>query len=64
MDNAGSIIVDLLHEEKKFRLWVGQGEFRFEKTLILQTSIRGGGGWWVVGGGSFFHFLKIIDNAG
>ena len=40
---AGSIIVDLLHEEKKFRLWVGQGEFRFEKILILQTSIGGGG---------------------
>ena len=44
IDNAGSIIVDLLHEEKKFRLWVGQGEFRFEKILILQTSIGGGGG--------------------
>ena len=56
MDNAGSIIVDLLHEEKKFRLWVGQGEFRFEKTLILQTSIRGGGGGvggWLEEGPSF-----------
>ena len=25
-----SIIIDLLHEEKKFHIWVGQEEFRFE----------------------------------
>ena len=49
IDNAGSIIVDLLHEEKKFRLLVGQGEFRFEKILILRTSIGGGGGGGGVG---------------
>ena len=53
IDNAGSIIVDLLHEEKKFRWWVGQGEFHFEKIFILQTSIGGGGGGGVEEGPSF-----------
>ena len=61
INNAGSIIVDLLHGEKKFRLWVGQGKFRFENIDITDINT---GGWGVGGGGSFFHFMKIIDNAG
>ena len=27
---GSSVIIDPCHEEKKFRLWVGRGEFRFE----------------------------------
>ena len=49
INNAGSIIVDLLHGEKKFRLWVGQRKFRFENIDI--TDINTGGGGIGIGGG-------------